>query len=141
MYQIINGMQPTIFGDGMQRRAFSYVDDSILPFWRASQNEKCIGEIINLGGIKDYSIKEACEILIDITGTSLKPAFLEQRHEAKYAWSTWQKSIDLLGFEHNIDLDVGLSQMWEWAKKQPNRERFVWDNYELTKGIYEYWKK
>lgn len=141
MYQIINNMQPTIFGDGLQRRAFSYVDDSILPFWRASQNEKCVGEIINLGGIKDYSIKEACEILIDITGTSLEPAFLEQRHEAKYAWSTWQKSIDLLGFEHNIDLDVGLSQMWDWAKKQPNRDRFVWDNYELTKGIYEYWKK
>ena len=33
MYQIINDMQPTIFGDGEQIRAFSYVDDSIVPFW------------------------------------------------------------------------------------------------------------
>ena len=32
MYQIINDMQPTIFGDGKQTRAFSYVDDSIAPF-------------------------------------------------------------------------------------------------------------
>jgi hypothetical protein len=30
--------------------------------------------------------------------------------------------------------------MWEWAQKQPNRERFTWPNYELNKGIYEYWK-
>ena len=140
MYQILNNMPPTIFGDGEQRRAFSYVDDSILPFWRASQNERCIGETINLGGIKDYSIKDACETLIDITGAKLKPVFLEQRHEAKYAWSTWEKSIDLLGFEHTVDLDTGLKNMWNWAKKQPNRDRLTWDEYELTKGIYEYWK-
>jgi len=31
--------------------------------------------------------------------------------------------------------------MWEWAKKQPNRNRFVWPEYELEKGIYEFWKK
>ena len=38
MYQIMNGMQPTIFGDGEQVRAFSYVDDSIVPFWNASRS-------------------------------------------------------------------------------------------------------
>jgi UDP-glucose 4-epimerase len=31
--------------------------------------------------------------------------------------------------------------MWEWAKQQPHRERFVWSNYELDKGIYSFWKK
>jgi len=30
--------------------------------------------------------------------------------------------------------------MWDWAKKQPNRERFLWPEYELEKGIYEFWK-
>ena len=30
--------------------------------------------------------------------------------------------------------------MWEWAKKQPMRERFVWSKYELDKGIYSFWK-
>ena len=141
MYQIINGIPPTIFGDGEQRRAFSYVDDSLEPFWNASQNAACVGEIINLGGIKDHSISEACNILLDITGTNLKPQYLEQRHETKYAWSTWDKSVELLGFEHRTDLAEGLGRMWKWAQKQPNRERKVWENYELTKGIYEFWKK
>ena len=31
--------------------------------------------------------------------------------------------------------------MWKWAQTQPNRERFVWSEYELEKGIYEFWKK
>ena len=118
----------------------SYVDDSIIPFWNASQNDDCIDQIINLGGIKEYTINEACKILIDVTGTHLKPIYLEERHEAKYAWSTWDKSVDLLDFEHKIDLEEGLAKMWEWAKNQPKRDRFVWPNHELEKGIYEYWK-
>ena len=95
MYQILNGMQPTIFGDGEQKRAFSYVDDSIKPFWNASQKDNCIGEIINLGGIKEYTINQACSTLLEVTNTSLKPNYLEARHEAKHAWSTWEKSIEL----------------------------------------------
>jgi len=141
MYQIINNTQPTIFGDGNQIRAFSYVDDSLIPFWNASQRDECIDQIINLGGIKEYTINEACETLIKITGTNLKPKYLEGRHETKHAWSTWDKSIKLLDFEHKIDLEEGLIKMWEWAKTQPMRKRFFWGEYELEKGIYEFWKK
>ncbi len=141
MYQILNNMQPTIFGDGEQVRAFSYVDDSLIPFWNASQKDECVGEIINLGGIKEYTINQACKTLLKVTGTSLKPMYLEERHEAKHAWSTWDKSVNLLEFKHQIDLEEGLTKMWEWAKSQPNRERFVWSKYELDKGIYEFWKK
>lgn len=141
MYQLLNGMQPTIFGDGMQKRAFSYVDDSIVPFWNASQADDCIGQIINLGGIKEYTINEACEILLDVSGhENVKPLYLEPRHEVKNAWSTWDKSIKLLNFEHKIELDEGLSKMWHWAKTQPIRDRFVWNQYELDAGLYEFWK-
>ena len=140
MYQILNKQNPTIFGDGSQIRAFSYVDDSVLPFWNASQNDNCIGEIINLGGIKEYTIDDACNVLINVTGQNFKPVYLEPRHETKYAWSTWEKSVKLLDFKHQVDLEEGLTKMWEWAQKQPNRERFIWPKYELNKGIYDYWK-
>jgi UDP-glucose 4-epimerase len=141
MYQILNGDRPTIFGDGEQSRAFSYVDDSLMPFWNASQKDECIDQIINLGGIKEYTINEACEVLIRVTGKDIEPLYLEERHEAKHAWSTWEKSVDLLEFEHKIDLEEGLTKMWEWAQKQPVRDRFVWEKYEIEKGIYSYWKK
>ena len=140
MYQILNKESPTIFGDGSQVRAFSYVDDSVIPFWNASQNDNCKGEIINLGGTKEYSISDACNILINVTGQNIKPVFLEPRHESKYAWATWDKSVELLDFKHKVCLEEGTAKMWEWAKKQPNRERFLWPEYELNKGIYEYWK-
>lgn len=140
MYQIMHDMPPTIFGDGEQVRAFSYVDDSLLPFWQASQNPACVDQIINLGGIRENTINEACDAIIKVTGTNLRPIYLEERHEAKYAWSTWDKSVELLNFDHKIDLEEGLTKMWHWAKEQPERDRFVWENYELEKKIYKFWK-
>ena len=54
--------------------------------------------------------------------------------------STYQKSIDILGYDHTTSLLDGLKDMWEWAKAQPPKERFVWPSYELDKNIYDYWK-
>ena len=141
MYQILNNQRPTIFGDGEQVISFSYVDDSLVPFWNASQRDSCVDQIINLGGIKETTINKACETLIKVCGANLTPLHLEQRHEVKHAWSTWQKSVDLLDFNHSIDLEEGLTIMWEWAQKQPMRKRFVWPHYELEKGIYDFWKR
>ena len=140
MYQIINDIQPTIFGDGEQTRAFSYVDDVLAPLWTASQNENCIDQIINLGGIEHHSINEAANVVVNVTGTNLEPVYLQKRHEVKHAWTTWDKSVDLLGFKHNVNLEEGVGRMWEWAKKQPNRNRFTWDSFELEKEIYDFWK-
>jgi len=141
MYQLMNDIQPSIFGDGLQKRSFSYIDDSLRPLWTASQNDKCVGEIINLGGIKETSIIEAYQVLAKVTKTNVQPKFLEPRHEAKYAWSTWEKSKELLDFEHKIDLEEGLTKMWDWAREQPMKTRRVWEKYEIENGLYEYWKK
>jgi UDP-glucose 4-epimerase len=67
--------------------------------------------------------------------------YLPPRHEVKYAYPTWQKSVDILGFEHKTDLREGLTKMWEWVKLQPSRPRQIWSSYELDKGIYPYWDK
>lgn len=139
MYQHMINEPMTIFGDGLQTRAFSYIDDSLEPLWKASQDERASKQIINLGGIKEYSINDANEILREVVGGgSVK--YYEGRHEVKHSVPTWQKSIDLLDFEHKTDLKEGLTKMWEWAQKQPIRERFVWPFYELDKGIYSFWK-
>ena len=140
MYQHLNGMDMTIFGDGTQTRAFSFIDDSLEPLWNSAIKEEASKEIINLGGIKEISIKEASEVLIEVIGEG-KVVHLEPRHEVKHSIPTFQKSIDILGFEDKTSMKEGLNKMWEWAKQQPMRKRFVWPEYELDKGIYSFWKK
>ena len=140
MYQHLNGMDMTIFGDGTQTRAFSFIDDSLEPLWNSAIKEEASKEIINLGGIKEISIKEASEVLIEVIGEG-KVVHLEPRHEVKHSIPTFQKSIDILGFEDKTSMKEGLTKMWEWAKQQPMRKRFEWPEYELDKGIYSFWKK
>jgi UDP-glucose 4-epimerase len=139
MYYHMEGQPITIFGDGTQKRAFSYIDDSLEPLWNAAIRPEASKQIINLGGIHEHSINEASDILAEVLGGAEK-VYLEGRHEVHTAVPTFQKSIDILGFEHKTNLKEGLEKMWEWAQKQPKRERFVWDNYEIEKGIYTFWK-
>ena len=139
MYYHLNGKPITIFGDGTQKRAFSYIDDSIEPLWNAAVRPEASKQIINLGGIHEYSINEAADILSEVMGGAEK-VYLEGRHEVHTAVPTYQKSVDILGFEHKHDLKEGLEKMWKWAQQQPMRDRFVWPKYELDKGIYSFWK-
>ena len=140
MYQHLNNEPMAIFGDGEQTRAFSYIDDTLEPFWNAAVLPEASNQIINLGGIEEYSINESCKTLQEVIGGG-EITYKESRHEVKHSIPTFQKSIDILGFEHKTSLKEGLVNMWEWAKQQPYRERFVWPNYELDNGIYSFWKK
>ena len=139
MNHILNDRPITIYGDGTQTRAFSYIDDNLEPFWNAATSEKCSKQIINVGGIVPTTIQECANILMDVTGTN-KVVYLEKRHEVHHAVPTYQKSIDLLGYKQTTLLPEGISKMWEWAKKQPKREQFIWPEYEINKGMYSYWK-
>ena len=140
MFQKLNNEPMTIFGDGKQTRAFSYIDDSLEPLWNSAINPAASKQIINLGGIEEHSIISAAEILKEIMGGDTKIIHLESRHEVKHSIPTFKKSIDILNFNHKTDLRTGLKYMWEWVQKQPMRPRFVWPSYELEKGIYSYWK-
>jgi UDP-glucose 4-epimerase len=139
MYKHLTGQPLTIFGDGQQTRAFSCIDDSLEPLWNAGTYEKASKQIINLGGIHEYSINIAAQTLINVMGGG-RVKYLPPRHEVKYAYPTWQKSVDILGFQHKTDLYEGLQKMWDWAKFQPERPRQIWGTYEVDKNIYPFWK-
>ncbi len=140
MLQQLNGEPLRIYGDGEQKRAFSFVDDSLASFWKAATDPRASKQIINLGGTREYSINEANALLREVMGGG-SAVYMEQRHEVKHAYSTWQKSVDLLDYSDKTSLKDGLAVMWEWAQKQPHRPKFEWPSYELEKGIYSFWKK
>jgi UDP-glucose 4-epimerase len=139
MYQILHNEPILIYGDGEQSRAFTYVGDNLECLWNAAILPQASKEIINLGGITPYTINEAANILAEIANYD-KIEHREPRHEVKWAVPTYQKSIDMLGFRDTTTLKDGLTKMWGWAKNVKDRPRYKWENYEITKGIYSYWK-
>lgn len=139
MHKSLNNQPMTIYGDGEQTRAFSYIDDCLECFWNAAVFEKASKQIINVGGTYAYTINEAAATMSEVTGNE-KIVYLEPRHEVKWCVPTFQKSVEILGYNQTTSLKEGITEMWKWAKKQPNRKQYIWENYEITKGLYSYWK-
>jgi UDP-glucose 4-epimerase len=139
MYQTMMKEPMTLYGDGTQKRAFSYVDDILPCIWRAATDSLAHCEIINIGGIKEIELNEAIKCIGHITNHT-EYIHLEPRHEVKNAWSTYQKSIDILGYEETVGLTEGLERMWNWVKEQPQRTRKFWESYELDIGLYSFWE-
>lgn len=139
MYQYKRGLPFTIFGDGSQQRAFSCIDDCLVPLWKAGTDPRASKQIINIGSWKYYSIKEAAEVLKKVIGDG-DTKHEEARHEVKDALPSHEKSVQLLDYEDKTSLEAGLRDMWNWAKMQPDRPQKSWDSYELEKGIYAFWK-
>lgn len=139
MYQTLKDKPMTIYGDGEQTRAFSAIDDCLVPFWNAAVSPLASKEIVNVGGIYGYTINEAANLMKEITGND-RIIHMEARHEVKHAVPNYQKSIDLLDFQQIVSLRDCLVDMWEWAKVQPDRPQYKWENYEINNGLYSYWK-
>ena len=139
MYNLMNDGKITVFGDGSQKRAFTFMDDINEPLWESAVSPKASKQIINVGGPVSCTILEAAETLQEVVGYG-EIEFLENRHEVKYAWSTHEKSEEILGYTYKTKLKEGLKKMWDWAQEQPKRPRQTWDSYELDKGIYDFWK-
>lgn len=140
MRQYLEGEKMTIYGDGSQKRAFSYVDDCLEPLWKAGVDPRASQEVINLGGIEATTILEVNQILRKVIDGG-EVLHLEPRYEVKHAVPTFKKSVDLLDYRETKDLESGMEEMWEWVQKQPQRDTIEWKEFEVEKELYEYWSQ
>lgn len=116
-YNALNNLPLLIFGDGNNKRSFTYIDDILNPLFRCKDYSK---QIINLGSSVSYSINEAAQIFGEVTGYK-NIIHSEPRHEVKDATCKVNKSQCLLAYEDKTTLKEGIKKMWEWAKKQKMR--------------------
>lgn len=72
MYQHMNNMPLTIYGDGNQTRAFSYIDDCVSYFWKGAIDPQASKQIFNIGSDDHCTINEACNTLIEVMGGGKK---------------------------------------------------------------------
>ena len=138
MHQAIKNEPFTIYGDGEQERAFTYIDNILEPLYKSKD---LTNEVINLGGINSITINEACEVMKKITGKH-DSIHLEARNEVKRCIPDSTRSIRLLGYKDKVSFEEGIRKMWNWVKLERKvKDWYVWDTFELDKGIYSYWKR
>lgn len=110
--------QPIIYGDGLQRRAFSYVGDCIKPLVKAGFQKGLGGEVINIGPDNNaVSILDLAKLIATLLNFDLHPYHHAARPcEVKEAWPSADKARRLLGYETNTSLIDGLHAMIDWIR-------------------------
>ena len=138
--RIIRGKPPIIYGDGEQTRAFSYIEDVNASIANSGFFEEARGQIINIGSNEITRIKDACDIVLELTGSNLRPQHENTRlGEVKYAYCTVDKSIKLLGYKTNHTLREGLVKMIKWARQVGPQEPTYTFPLEITKKAPRVW--
>ena len=67
----------TVFGDGKQTRVFCHVDDAVRGLLALADSQKCIGDVFNLGGVGEISIKDLAKKVIAATGSNSEIELLD----------------------------------------------------------------
>jgi len=117
---MLQGRPPIIYGDGEQRRCFSYISDCVGVLAAMATEPSVVGEIINIGPDEEFiSVNELANKLANITGCNLSPIYMPDRpREVKLATCSADKSRKLLGYKTTVFIDEGLTNLVNWINDQ-----------------------
>jgi len=118
--RILQNKKPIIYGDGKQKRCFSYIDDCIYCLLNLIESKSVVGQIINIGPDEEFvTINRIAEICSNITGSNLEPEYYPDRpREVKHATCSANKARKLLNYKTTTDLYTGIKKTYEYIKKK-----------------------
>lgn len=139
MNQVMRGEPLTVFGDGTQTRAFSYIDDVAPQLVRSVEVPEAYGETINIGADTPYSVNDLAQVISLAFGAELRTRHLPARNEVQHAWSDHAKAARLFGTAPALSLEDGVSRMAAWARHVGARQGKEFGEIEIRRGLPPSW--
>lgn len=121
---MLQGRQPIIYGDGEQKRCFSFVQDDIDCLLKCGFQDNLNGEIINIGPDEEFiTINDLAKTIAEMLNFDLKPRYFPKRpQEVKFATCSADKARKLLGYQTKTSLREGLQKMIRYIKERGVRK-------------------
>ena len=114
---LVEGRQPTIYGDGEQTRDFTYVANVVDGVLRACTAPDASGEVINVATGGRISLNQLFDVLKGLTGADVSPLYAEERAgDVRDSQADISKARRLLGYQPLVTLDQGLEQTVAWFR-------------------------
>lgn len=140
MNQIMTGRPMSVFGDGTQRRAFSYVGDIAPAIAASAWTPAAHGRTFNIGADRDYTVLELARAVAAAMGVPDHPVVhLAPRNEVREAWADHSAVAQVLGPFPATALDAGLARMAAWVRRVGPRAGEPFGAIELRKGLPPSW--
>jgi UDP-glucose 4-epimerase len=139
MNQIMQNKPLTVFGDGTQTRAFSYIDDVAIPIAKCVNVPESYNEIFNIGADKPYTVNELAQVVGKEFGVEPNINYLSARNEVLHAYSDHTKAHTIFGDPTGIDLAEGIRRMANWARKVGARQSKEFGEIEIAEKLPDGW--
>ena len=139
MNMMLRHARPIIYGDGSQRRAFSYIRN-VTPCI-ANALDCPPNDIINIGGEEDKSINEVCKLVKVAMESDLEPLYMPARPgEVHTAYCTNTKAREILKYRDNYSFEAGIMKMADWVKGIGMQKPSYRLPLEILKGAPRTWR-
>jgi UDP-glucose 4-epimerase len=139
MNQILSGQPLTIFGDGEQTRAFSYIDDVAPIIAQSVFNERAYGEVFNVGADQPYTVNYLAQVVCQAMGVEPNIVHLPPRNEVKHAFSSHEKVRQFFDVPEPVPLEDGVARMAAWVRRVGSRRTREFANIEIPRGLPAGW--
>jgi len=139
MNQLLKGEPMTIFGDGMQQRAFTHVDDVAPIIARSVSIPEARNNVFNVGADVPYTVVELAGFVAEAMGRDCRIQYLEARNVVKVAFSDHRRAEWAFGKKKKVGLQEGIRAMADWVKQHGARESSVFEKIEIAKNMPRSW--
>lgn len=142
--RMLRGLQPVVYGDGLQRRCFSLVDDVVPSLVRLGFDPAIRSEVFNLGPDEEVvTILDLAREIADLLDFDLHPIFMPARPlEVRDAFCSSDKARRVLDYRTTRRLRDGLAGMIEWIRASGPREfRYGYEIEIRTPRTPETWSR
>lgn len=140
MNQILQGKPMTVFGDGRQTRAFSYIADVAPIIAESIRRNQTYNQIFNIGADTPYEVRYLAEAVAHQMGAEPKVIHLPARNEVEHAFSSHEKVRSYFGnMIANAPLEDGLQKMAAWVKINGAKKGKIFADIEVHKNLPPNW--
>ena len=139
MNQILHGQPMTVFGDGTQTRAFSYVGDVAPIMAEALERPAAWNNVFNVGADQPFTLNDLARGVADAMEVAPRIVHLPPRKEVQHAYASHDRITRVFGQRRSVSLPDGLEMMAAWVRQQGARTSAPFESIEITKNLPAAW--
>jgi len=115
--RMLQGQRPVIYGDGLQSRDFTFVENVVHANLLAAEAREVRGEVVNIGCGEATDLLHMAAQFNRVLGTNLEPVFEESRPgDVKHSLADISAAEALLGYAPQVRFADGLARTIEWYR-------------------------
>lgn len=115
---ILKDTPPTVYGDGLQSRDFTYVDNVVQANLLAARAGNTAGDVINIACGQAITVNETIEVINATLGKNIKPIYTDPRPgDVKHSLADISAAENLIGFKPKVPFKQGLQLAIDWYRK------------------------